>query len=147
MTDELRVTKLVKGLGAPETGGGWMAEPIMLLRSMFTDAVPPAISKSPEELQEQADSEHDRIAALEAIVKRLPKTADGVPVVPGHEPTKLYNPDYAGTKWFEVDAGDIEFGDSDREWSVCWGGWDYDSTPVSDWYSTREAAEAAKEDV
>jgi hypothetical protein len=77
-------------------------------------------------------------AAAEAIVDRLPKTADGVPVVPGME---LW---HAGTSW--SGKGDYAWcfyrrpssGELEVVFTLC-------SVLVSQCYSTRAAAEAAKE--
>jgi len=70
-----------------------------------------------------------RIVALQAIVDGLPKTADGVPVVPGMH---LYEP--KGDTWWEyvtVSTGSVR----SRVGNV----WQ----PARHFYSTREAAEAA----
>lgn len=83
---------------------------------------------------------------LQAIVDRLPKTADGVPVVPGTQ-TPLWNPDYAGTGYYQVDASWIEHTpDCLCEWSVTWGGPGHDASDVGRWYSTEQAAEAARKE-
>ena len=81
----------------------------------------------------------DRIEELEAIVARLPKTADGVPVVPG-----VFV--YAEASWLGKHGEIVEF-----LWEPktvhAWN----EGTPVASWrvkienaYSTREAAERAK---
>ena len=74
-----------------------------------------------------SDSKQAKIAELEDIVDKLPTTADGVPVVPGME---IWHPDgRTGTA------------------SIAYYGRDcFPSYVVAEYcYSTREAAEAAKE--
>ena len=78
---------------------------------------------------------HKEIERLQAIVDRLPKTADGVPVVP-----------YVSVVW----ANPMYFGhvipkhvnDDGAIW-LCGNG----GPPVSQCYSTPEAAEAARTEV
>lgn len=95
-----------------------------------------------------------RIAELEAIVNRLPETADGVPVVPGD------------TVWWPYDDRDFGEGPHEMEvgqfwkWSSEQEDWEDDKCGIAvpcayiehDWvsrdlrdcYSTREAAEKAQ---
>ena len=93
-----------------------------------------------------------RIAELEAVVAKLPETADGVPVVPGNEAVILWSP--CG------EPGHLHF-DPQVGWIV-WGldsiacaeqGQEFKAPPqdrmvwpktVFDCYSTRLAAEQAK---
>lgn len=84
-----------------------------------------------------------RIAELEAVVEKLPKTADGVPVVPGADRVWIWS---CGTAhrmmlnaWTGADQArllplDVVIGSHEPEY--------YDWADV---YSTRTAAEAAKE--
>ena len=76
------------------------------------------------------DEAADRIAELEAIVEKLPKTADGVPVAPG---MKVYDKDFQGYDVTGLRAMDDSSMPSDA----------YLSWPRV--YSTLAAAEAAKE--
>lgn len=82
--------------------------------------------------------QRDRIKDLEAIVSRLPHTADGVPVVPGDE---VWHPDYLWRSW-EVDYDGDAF-----EYTVAINpdrkGNEWDEAYVSDCYSTPQAAEKA----
>ncbi|MDF1700818.1 MAG: hypothetical protein P1V36_06635, partial [Planctomycetota bacterium] len=94
------------------------------------------------DISNAADAAEARVAELEAIVGRLPLTADGVRVVPGDLP------------WFEFDgamrqADDISLDSrSNRDGSFGMAfivGDDCEWIPLSDCYSTREAAEKARE--
>ena len=78
-----------------------------------------------------------RLDALQALVDKLPKTADGVPVVDGDE---LYHPSVGDNSMFGVHAETKAY-------------WIWNSGPnegshwtdtISSCYSTREAALAAK---
>lgn len=77
----------------------------------------------------------DRIEELEAIVARLPKTADGVVVTPG---TMVYN--HTGKVGFRVATYGGDDGRGGCLWYAPYGG-PATYTPV---YSTREAAEQAR---
>lgn len=89
-----------------------------------------------------------RVRELEAIVAKLPKTADGVPIVPG---MKLWVPAFDEV---EDDGGiyhhavTYEGPVSDRH--IVYGGADWMQGPIPlkgrTFYSTREAAEAAKQE-
>jgi len=85
------------------------------------------------EIQEHTDALRKRIADLEAIVDRLRKTADGVPVLPGM------------SIWFEANWGDvisdkaIQF-DPLLKAVLTRDGW----RELSQCYSMCEAAEKAK---
>lgn len=68
---------------------------------------------------------------LRAIVDKLPKTADGVPVVPGRD-FVYWRYDSEGRRWHVLN----------RLMVLPVGGGA--SEPLSECYSTREAAEAAK---
>ena len=94
---------------------------------------------------EQRREAADRIDELEAIVDRLPKTADGVVVIPGTG-TPLYSPAYHGTDYFEISAEWIEKTEYGSGWAVAWGGLQYDISDVSLWYSTEAAAREAMEE-
>lgn len=81
-------------------------------------------------------------ARLREIVERLPKTADGVPATPG---TRLYpmypvyddeHPDYDDAARLEYCISDPLSGEFIRE---------HDGLEIDTCYSTREAAEAARE--
>ena len=76
----------------------------------------------PDESLEVNERVAVHIAELEAIVDKLPKTADGVPVVPGME------------LWFVNEHGKASMGVTTPTFGQ-----------VSRFYSTREAALAAKE--
>lgn len=80
-----------------------------------------------------------RIAELEAIVAKRPKTADGVPVVPGSE---VWHPEYMWRPWW------VEYCDSSGGYFVPINpdrrGNEWDEAAVSDCYSTPQAAEAAR---
>lgn len=76
------------------------------------------------------DSEQRRQEA-EAIVDRLPKTADGVHVIPHRD----YVCDASGARIF---LDDLEYWEDDDEWYVY-----HFEKHVSELYSTRAAAEAA----
>ena len=76
-----------------------------------------------------ANEIYDRIAELEAIVEKLPKTADGVAVVPEE------------TVWFRGMGLTVRWHHSLQRWAGVQGSWCPD---ISSCYSTREAAEAAK---
>jgi len=93
-----------------------------------------AMSRSLKEASDRAAE----ITRLRAIVEKLPKTADGVPVVPGDE-LWVRHPDggCAGTRrwWKHPSLG----------WSVGFEHMQNEPIDVSSCYSTREAAEAAKE--
>lgn len=79
------------------------------------------------------------------ILAKLPKTADGVPVIPGTN-TPLWNPDYKGTCYFHMDASFLRFdADTGNNWLVEWDGTDPGESLASEWYSTRELAEQAAE--
>lgn len=82
----------------------------------------------------------DRLAELSAIVERLPKTRDGVPVLPGDKvvspsgrimPVLLDNYTGSGAAYIAE-----AFADNRGDW--------HDAL-VSDCYSTRQAAEAARD--
>jgi len=76
------------------------------------------------------DTANDRITELEAIVEKLPKTVDGVSVGPG---TSTYGPNHAG----EI----VEW-----KWGVMpWYNTEQLQHCFRDTYSTRAAAEAARE--
>lgn len=87
----------------------------------------------------------DRLEELEAIVARVPKTADGVPVVPGDTVYAKRNPSDDTVVEFEV--ADYEKWAMDawgsrnqaRAYTEGGGGW----IVSRHCYSTREAAEAA----
>ena len=83
---------------------------------------------------EENDELRARIAKLEAIVEKLPKTADGVPVVPGQDVFD-YNRYEVFVRHVEMEA--FEYDDDGGK--CAFGG-------IHDCYSTREAAEAAKEE-
>lgn len=72
----------------------------------------------------------EEVKRLRAIVAKLPVTADGVPVGPGELVYTLY-----GAEWYVQDATNAA-----RSWR------DGDpSGPINTCYSTREAAEKARE--
>lgn len=74
-----------------------------------------------------------RLAELERIVERLPKTADGVVVM---APDKVFT---------RYGAERFVMGFPDGDVRACENSIEYDpSCPVSDCYSTKEAAEAAR---
>jgi hypothetical protein len=85
------------------------------------------------ELQATVASQAAEIERLRAVVERLPKTADGVPYLPG-SPLFLECSGIAvgGTGYMFTEKQDPS------NWSVC------DFRKIKDCYSTREAALAAK---
>lgn len=84
-------------------------------------------------LREQEKSRADR---LQAIVDRLPKTADGVPIVPGMKVWFQRSRNHGWEVTAELVGGYYQ---SNGDWSCI----DFDGDGARD-YSTREAAEAAK---
>jgi len=79
---------------------------------------------------------------LRAIVDKLPKTADGVPVVPG---MRLWV--FAGAHDYEPSG--LRSVTVRRLTAMAASGWEHrqlQRTPLSKFYSTREAAEAAEVD-
>lgn len=100
-------------------------------------------------LRNQIIQRDTRIAELEAIVDKLPKTADGVPVAVGQEVFVIVNDEV-------IDDGTQKGGIAGAcaSWYVNPGGNFYDAMvdwksgyrrPLSDCYSTREAAEQARD--
>jgi len=104
--------------------------------------------------QSEAGEAAEKVARLQAIVDRLPKTADGVSVL------------VRDVVWGECEVGDSECGQTPRaivsaelrgwsDYSFPEGDWYLAGTEgfsgsefswnETDWYSTREAAAAAKE--
>lgn len=79
------------------------------------------------------------LAALEAIVEKLPKTADGVPVVPG---MKVWGVIDGEVPMFTVEIVRVDeiVGHSER------GSWGFNQSTFQ-CYSTRSAAEAAAKEV
>jgi len=86
--------------------------------------------KTPMELCDEAKEQRD---ALKAIVARLPKTADGVPVTPGME---LYRRDLRFVKGDQCFVAEVMPLTHD---CLTFEEWKFDG-----WYSTREVAERAK---
>ena len=79
------------------------------------------------------------LAAANAIIEKLPLTADGVPVVPGMK-VHCFHSDYGIIQWTIKGSFDIE--------DACMSEDEFYFRPAEWWthcYSTREAAEAAKE--
>jgi DNA repair exonuclease SbcCD ATPase subunit len=74
-----------------------------------------------------------RVAELEAVVNQLPKTADGVPCIPGETP--LWHRSHIDRQGHVDDKGNAAF---------YYGCGEYRYEAVGDCYSTREAAQAAK---
>lgn len=70
----------------------------------------------------------EKVAELQAIVDKLPRTADGVPVVPGM--VLHYR-----RGWQVLGAMVGEYADREGDWHC---------VAIDDCYSTRQAAEAAK---
>jgi len=78
-------------------------------------------------------SDLERLAELEAIVDRLPKTADGVPVTPGMEVWTDY--------WSGPQHGIVRRLNVQLEEGSCWADDEADEAML---YTTREAAEVAR---
>ena len=97
-------------------------------------------------LHECAVSRNDEIDRLQAIVDRLPKTADGVPIVPHDQPTVwvftkrtgLYRPGEPA-QWWDMIVHSYE----DGKLVGFVGGSHMAKIDPSECYSTKEAAEAA----
>ena len=88
-------------------------------------------------MRDQNKRLNDEIARLQAIVERLPKTRDGVPVVPGSSRVWRINKhgeSEESVNWIGWGATFM----SDSNDSPYWPTWSPDKC-----YSTREAAEAA----
>jgi hypothetical protein len=79
-----------------------------------------------------------RLAEAEAIVAKLPKTADGVPITPGMEL-------WGSLGWNNEPAKATLRGTYAEGYSVGTPEWGMNVRPEVECYSTREAAEAAKE--
>jgi hypothetical protein len=84
----------------------------------------------------------EALKAAVLLFDKLPKDAHNNTVIP-LTPTPLFNPKYRGTKWFAMTAEWIEHASDTEAWRVAWGGPEYDSTPVSEWYLDEKAAEIA----
>ena len=89
--------------------------------------------------QEECLEAAAEIERLTTIVESLPKTADGVPVVPGKD--SVWHPehlqDYPDMLIInEVEFAEVFFGPADEVVDASW--------PVSECYSTRELAVAAR---
>lgn len=97
---------------------------------------------------EWADKAESELARLKAIVDKLPKTADGLVVIPGRD--QVFSPKGQGMEyelWWGPDSFDDE---RHGQWLAMdenyrsIGGCSTYFPLASDCYSTREAAEAAK---
>jgi hypothetical protein len=86
----------------------------------------------------------EQIERLRAIVDKLPKTADGVPVVPGETYYARFHEEDEDETWHIEECHYIGHADPHYDWEVEHWLWDeaYDA-PGFNVYSTREAAEAA----
>lgn len=92
----------------------------------------------------------DRIEILETVIDKLPKTADGVPVVPGMKVYKRWIVDdskVSGRIWTANDDREVEWIDEDDQIVFCDGDrYDIQSENASDYYSTEAGAEAAAQE-
>lgn len=97
-----------------------------------------------EDMRRREATQRQRAEAAEKVVEKLPKTADGVPVVPG---MRLWSPGYT-----EQEEDGSEYTHDPSKWpepvsnSLFMFGTNKGSTgpnKASEYYSTREAAEAA----
>jgi hypothetical protein len=92
----------------------------------------PALMLGDQRLAYEALQAADEITRLQAIIDRLPKTADGVPIVPGD------------TIWFDIDnystVAGIEIEEPGGQWWVSFG---ISGAETDQCYSTREAANKA----
>ena len=90
----------------------------------------------------------DEVERLRAIVGKLPKTADGVPVVPGETYWCAFG-DNTGdydTDWVVLDCRYVGYAKPhvDYDWEIPGALWEGACSPPGfDVYSTREAAESA----
>jgi hypothetical protein len=91
-------------------------------------------------MKAEADRDHwkARAEAAEAVVAKLPKTADGVPITPGMEL-------WGSLGWNNEPAKATLRGTYAEGYSVGTPEWGMNVRPEVECYSTREAAEAAKE--
>lgn len=78
------------------------------------------------------------LAHIERLEKWRPVTGDGAEVTAD---MTLYRNTSKGMSTY--DADDLEWCWCAGKWLMTWGGPDYDAVPVSQFYSTREAAERA----
>ena len=85
-------------------------------------------------LQDQLEQAKADIERLEAIVDKLPKTADGVPITPGMK-IWLINQDEGQARFHAVDA---------RDSTIKW--WCGNCFHPEEFYSTPEAAQAANKE-
>ncbi len=83
----------------------------------------------------------EEIEYLRGVVGKLPKTADGVPIVSGDKVWVWWESDKEGTlsRWFQITVLDTYH--VNRGWVVSDNGSEFEP---SDCYSTREAAEKAR---
>lgn len=104
--------------------------------ALVRDAIARAIA--PDEIGKVAeiDSMMERLRAAEAIVAKLPRTADGIPVTPGMYVYKMYPGDVVSYGW-RVD--DYMMARSSAKDNV-----DSNRFVIEGFYSTREAARAAQ---
>jgi hypothetical protein len=113
---------------------GWRDEGMAWLRS-FDHPIGKPVAQFLADLLEQYAAEVKR---LEGIVGRLPKTVDGVTVVPFYDDVWIV---LGG----QVECCRVSGCETNRGWVAKLWRWDADRTvPVCDCYSTRAAAEAAK---
>jgi hypothetical protein len=88
----------------------------------------------------------DRLEELEGVVGKLPKTADGVPVVPGDQ---VWHPLHIGKRPCTVFGGEDEPTEYEVTIILSIGEDNFvnrsDTVSVTECYSTREAALAAQE--
>jgi len=105
-----------------------------------------------DDLRRQLAEKAKRIAELEAVVDKLPQDAEGVPCIPGYErwhPKETRRGVVRFGDWEDPDAGKegvefcYEFGVSNSKSPTTGEPWAYQ--PISECYSTKAAAEAAKE--
>ena len=98
------------------------------------------VGSTPSELLAQIFRLNRRVEELEAIVKRLPRTADGVPIVPGMTVWEARGRDVYRMKNFRATLPDAE-GFSESNWEKGWSS----VCRLDRIFSTEAAALAAKE--
>ncbi len=124
----------------------WIANIIREAYAEQTAELAEQISRA-EDAEEEATTQAAELERLRAIVDKLPKAADGVPVVPGMELYLIWTPVVGGNKCRTRDCkGIIEWDEGViMKWNMSGGTPASQHIAIKDCYSTRAAAEAAKE--
>ena len=127
----------------------WHTQAATIIREAYaeqTAELAEQISRA-EDAEEEATTQAAELERLRAIVDKLPKAADGVPVVPGMELYLIWTPVVGGNKCRTRDCkGIIEWDEGViMKWNMSGGTPASQHIAIKDCYSTRAAAEAAKE--